>query len=238
MTEAIGEPSRIEPYSSRSLPGSRERSRGDAADMGNRGLTLVELVLGLGLASIILLAVSAVYVFATRTGIENDSQAYLQRQAALIIDEMGRRIRVATTVGATPALAITTCSGVSDSLQVTQSDGTVYCFRRDSASAGISLIRDHCPPDAGGNPQPNCASPDTWPLLSGAPATLTTTNGPTVVGGVCGSGAGFCPGQTGLAPALTNGGKSVTVTLQLRYRIPESPAFQAMTFTTDISTRN
>src|SRR6266542_1404654 len=152
--------------------------------MENRGFTILELLVALAVGSIIVLAMSGMYVFTTRAGIENDAQAYLQRQAALITEEMGRRIRSAT------ALAITTCSGVTNSLQATQADGTVYCFRRESAASGTSLIRDVTPPG-----QPTSS----WNLLSGAPVTLTTTNGPTVVGAgaLCGTTAGFCPGRTG-----------------------------------------
>jgi type II secretory pathway pseudopilin PulG len=170
--------------------------------MGSRGFTLIDLLVGLSVGAIILLGMSSIYVFATRTGIENDSQAFLQRQASLIMDEMGRRIREATSVETTPALTLATCSGVANSLQVTQSDGTVYCYRSDS-----SFIRDHCAPDGGGNPQPSCV-PDTWPLLSGAPVTLT------------------------------NGGKGATISFQLRYHIPESQGFQTMTFTSDFTRRN
>jgi len=192
--------------------------------MGNRGFTLVELLVALAVGSIILLAMGGVYVFTTRAAIDNNSQAYLQRQAALIIEEMARQIRPATQ------LAIATCSGVANSLQVTEADGTVYCYRRDSAASGTGLIKNTTLPG-----QPT----DSWDLLSGAPVTLTTVNGPTVDGaGNCGTTAGFCPGLTGSAPVISNGGKSATVTFRLRYRFPETQQFQQMTFTTDISRRN
>lgn len=195
--------------------------------MGNRGFTLVELLVALAAGTIIILGMSSFYVFTTRAAIENNSQAYLQRQAALIIEELGRQIRPAST------LAIVACSGVANSLRVTQSDGSVYCYRRDSAASGTGLIRDFTPPGGG------AGSTQTWNLLSGAMATLTTANGPTVDGGGnCGTTAGFCPGLTGFAPAITNAGKRATVTFRLRYQFPETQSFQTMTFTTDISKRN
>jgi hypothetical protein len=132
-------------------------------------------LVGLAVGGIIALGMSTVYVFATRTGIENDSQAYLQRQAALINDEIAMRVRAAVPFtppgggASTPALAITTCSGVQNSLQVNYPNpiaagnpgslGAVgyhlLCYHRDTEN-GTRIIRDHCPPDGSGNPLP-CA---------------------------------------------------------------------------------
>ena len=119
----------------------------------------------------------------------------------------------------------------ADSLQVTNSNepdpanpvgcapNCNYCFRRDAAGTG--LLEDR----AGGG---------TWNLLSGAPATLTATTGSCTGASPTG---GFCPSLVtdNAAPPNTVG---AAITLRLRFRIPETDSFQAMTFTTTIAARN
>lgn len=138
--------------------------------MGNRGFTLLELLAALAVASILVLGTSGIFVFITRAGKDNDAQAYLQRQAALLMDEMARQIRPATSL-----VDSFTCgpgAGTPNSLLVTQADGTRYCFRGDATGTGF--WRDHYAPGA--------ATPDgSWNLLAGAPVTLTTAGSPTLV---------------------------------------------------------
>ena len=78
------------------------------------------------------------------------------------------------------------------------------------------------------------AGAGTWNLLSGAPATLTTTTGSCTGASPTG---GFCPSPVtdNAAPPNTVG---AAITLRLRFRIPETDSFQAMTFTTTIAARN
>jgi len=206
--------------------------------MSERGFTILELLVATGALSLVLLGMSVFYTVLTRFELENSSQIYLQRQATLVEEEMRRQIEEATAaISGPPAVASTLvmpCPGAglsADSLQVTNSRGT-YCFRRDAAgSDATGLLEDR--PDGGGG---------TWDLLSGAPATLTTTTGacPALVAGACTnpiptSSGGFCP-----CLLQDNVGNTVgaAITYRLRFRYPGTNSFQTMTFTTTIAARN
>ena len=122
--------------------------------MNERGFTLVELVIAVLLTSIVLLGLGQFYISTARYGAENDAQAFLQRQATIIIDEMTRQIRPAID------LQVNACNGVGYALQATQKDGSVYCFYVDG---GGQLLEDR---PSGGR----------WNLLSGSPVSLTVTS--------------------------------------------------------------
>jgi prepilin-type N-terminal cleavage/methylation domain-containing protein len=118
--------------------------------MNDRGFTLVELVIAVAALSIILLGVSQFYFTAFSYGRENDAQAYLQRQADIIVDEMARHVRTAKS------LEIATCSGVNNALKATQPDYSVYCFYVD----GSGKLIENRPSGS-------------WDLLMGSPVSLT-----------------------------------------------------------------
>jgi prepilin-type N-terminal cleavage/methylation domain-containing protein len=105
--------------------------------MNERGFTLLEILIAMAIGTVILFGVSGFYLSALRFNAEASSQTHLQRQGALVVDEMSRQIRPAT------ALAITTCSGVANSLQVTNptpgGGSQTLCFRK----SGSQLLEDH-----------------------------------------------------------------------------------------------
>ncbi|MGH7412340.1 MAG: PilW family protein [Candidatus Methylomirabilis sp.] len=86
-----------------------------------RGFTLVELLVTSFLVGVVLLGVSALYVATTRAFDESSSQAALQRQGTLVMEELARQVRSAT------AITTTTCNGHAGSLQVTTA-GVTHCY--------------------------------------------------------------------------------------------------------------
>ena len=197
--------------------------------MSQRGFTLVEVVVAAAALSIVLLGVGTFYLSSIRIEEENTAQTFLQRQATIVMDEMRKQVERACTdlavpgspcPTAPPAPLVLGCGGVPDSLQVSvPAPGgiEVYCFKRDSSPNGTRLLVDR----PGGNQ---------WNLLSGAPATLTTTTG------TCPDAGGFCP--TLIVNNNTAKTLGAAITLRLRYRIPETSSFQTMTFTTTLAARN
>jgi len=193
--------------------------------MSERGFTLVEVLVAAAAIVIVLLGVGTFYLSSVRFEEENGAQIALQRQATIVMDELRKQVERACTdpaaLGCTPL--VTGCGGVTDSLQVTISaattppNGDVYCFKRDATPNGTRLLVDR--PGGG-----------TWDLLSGAPATLTTTTG------ACPDAGGFCP--TLLIHNATGRTLGAVITLRLRYGVPETNSFQTMTFTTTIAARN
>jgi prepilin-type N-terminal cleavage/methylation domain-containing protein len=220
--------------------------------MSERGFTILELLVALACASLVLAGIGFFGLTMTRFGAQATDQTGIQRQAAMIMDEMTKQIEPAgctpTNPGCAP-LQITTCSGVANSLRVTSPDvdgaPQSFCFRRNVAGeprasdlANTKLVRDR--------EKPPGTLLGTFDLLSGAlinargaAGMVTTVDGATLDGGGnCGPTAGFCPGVTGKVPALGSGGTTATVTVRLRFQIPETTSYQALTFTSTIAGRN
>jgi len=96
--------------------------------MNERGTTLVELLIATVVGSVVLLGIGSFYVATMRASHQDSAQTFLQRQGAMIIEEMARQIRPATALSGN-------CNG-ANSLQVINSNGT-FCFYRDSTSAQL-----------------------------------------------------------------------------------------------------
>ena len=116
-------------------------------------------------------------------------------------------------------MQITTCNSVANSLQVTQTNGDVYCFHRDAAGTG--LVED-------------LNGVGRFDLLTGGPVTLATTTGS------CPASGGFCPtlitGPDPNNPPL--GTIVVAAAITLRLTSPTAANNQTTTFTTTIAPRN
>ena len=97
-----------------------------------RGLSLLELLIAAALATVVAGALFSAYVATARSFGESGAQAALQRQGALVLEEIGRHVRDAG--GKTP-LAIGSCNGVAGSLLVSTAAGDSVCFyaRADGA---------------------------------------------------------------------------------------------------------
>jgi hypothetical protein len=89
-----------------------------------RGFSVIEILLASLAGGIILLGLGSLYVAATRAFGEADSQASLQRQGTLALQEISRRIQSGAGSG---AITTATCNGQANSVQVTTPDGT-FCF--------------------------------------------------------------------------------------------------------------
>ncbi len=123
--------------------------------VGEQGYTLIEVFIAAAIGIFVLLGVGSLYVSALRFYEEGSAQTEGQRQAMLVLQEMAKQILPAE------ALLLDTCSGVPDSLRVTNADGD-YCFYQDAQD---QLLEDR--PSPGG----------TLNLLRGALAPLTLTPG-------------------------------------------------------------
>jgi len=137
--------------------------------MGNRGFTLVELLVSLLAATVVLAGISSLYVFSQRVASESESQTFLQRQGTLVMDEMRQRILSAS------ALTRGACKATDpNSIGVTNTSFTPnncpYCFYRSGPTGvGTQLMMD----TKGGT--------STWNLLSGTATTLTATGFTTIL---------------------------------------------------------
>jgi hypothetical protein len=89
-----------------------------------RGITIIEVLVTTLAAGIIFLGLGSMYVVTTRVYGESTSQASLQRQGTLVLQELGQRIR--SGVGST-AIASVNCNGQEKSVQVTTVDLTL-CY--------------------------------------------------------------------------------------------------------------
>ncbi len=122
--------------------------------VGEQGYTLIETFIAAAIGMLVLLGLGSLYVSALRFYEEGSAQTEGQRQAMLVLQEMAKQILPAE------ALLLDTCSGVPDSLRVTNADGA-YCFYQDAQN---QLLEDRPP---GG----------TLNLLKGAMAPLMLTPG-------------------------------------------------------------
>jgi Tfp pilus assembly protein PilW len=74
--------------------------------LSTRGITLVETIVYISLASILLLALSAFYVMTTTARVKNQSIAEVNQQGAFAMEQIVQTVRNATAV-TTPATAAT-----------------------------------------------------------------------------------------------------------------------------------
>lgn len=123
--------------------------------MSDRGFSLTELLVAAAIGAVVLLGIGTFYLSTLRFYEQSSTQAALQRQATLALEEMARQIRPAQ------ALVLDTCKGVANALRVRNAGGD-YCFYQD---ANNQFIEDRPPPNG------------TWNLLAGAPATLSLSPG-------------------------------------------------------------
>lgn len=87
-----------------------------------RGFGLVELLVTVLLTGVVVLGLGSLYIATTRAFGESNSQAALQRQGTLVLEELGRRVRSAT------AVTTTTCNTHAISLNATASGGGSHCY--------------------------------------------------------------------------------------------------------------
>lgn len=90
-----------------------------------RGITIIEVLVTTLAAGIIFLGLGSMYVVTTRVYGESTSQASLQRQGTLVLQELGQRIR--SGVGSTPIRSVI-CNGQANSVQVTTLDYGTVCY--------------------------------------------------------------------------------------------------------------
>ncbi len=160
--------------------------------------------------SVVILGIGSVYVATVRVESQNFSQSALQRQGALVLEELRRQI---VDNGATTLTRGSCKAGNADSLGVTNSAGGVtsnFCFYR----SGNQLLEDRCP---GG-----C----TFNLLSGALVRVPLgATGLTTGLTVAGASVASCSG--------TNDRCRARITFTLSDNVPN-----VMTFTVDLMKRN
>jgi Tfp pilus assembly protein PilW len=192
--------------------------------MNNKGVTLVELLVACAAATIIVLAVGSFFVAIARLQDTRDGQVYLQRQGTFIIEEMARQVRPAT------ALAIATCSGVANALQVVNASGT-YCFYQSTTSP-YPILEDRT---IGG-------ATNTMNLLTGPPVTIQASR---TSGGASTFTATLWTQFAGTQPVTCGASGSAckaTVTFELGACLRGTAAqvndCNFMTFSTDLTRRN
>ena len=113
-----------------------------------RGLSLVELVVAALIASVVAAGLFSAYLAAVRSFRESDAQAALQRQGALALEDITRRIRGA---GGPDAIRKGTCNGRADSVKVTTTTGAV-CYYASDDGALCEYIGGRCRNLLGGGP--------------------------------------------------------------------------------------
>ncbi len=81
-----------------------------------RGLSIVELLVAAMAGTLVVGGLLSFYLATTRSFGESSTQAALQRQGSLALEEIARQVRNAVEPN---AIAKVTCNGVADSVQVT-----------------------------------------------------------------------------------------------------------------------
>ncbi len=152
--------------------------------MGQRGFTLVELIVVGALGAVVLLGVFSMYR-ATRTSFEqSSSQAYLQRQGPLALQAIQRQAQraSASTVQAAPGCAPTGTTGRSllltvpdtnpSSLSVNETGDYCYYAGNGANGAAVGALCQRFTPDRGPNAGVAGAC---WDLLAGQGALVRQT---------------------------------------------------------------
>ena len=93
--------------------------------MNQRGFTLMEVLLAALIGAVVLLGIGSFYISMVNAYKQGNDQAFLQRQATLIQDELARKILPAYQVASGPCGGGTT---TTDSLLVTLPDNKFLCF--------------------------------------------------------------------------------------------------------------
>ena len=141
--------------------------------MNERGVTLVELLVALALGVVVLLGVGALYRTVAWSSKGDDAQANLQMQAAIVVGELTRQVEAASITTRTNGVdsePLTCPNGVTETLYVAQSDGSIYCFYLDRDLNPLRpRLMEYRKPAGGG-------SPGTWDMLSGSLAPLIVTS--------------------------------------------------------------
>jgi hypothetical protein len=107
---------------------------------GQRGLSLVELLVAAMLTTVVAGGLFSAYVATTRSFGESSAQAALQRQGTLVLEEIGRQVRGAIEPmpgekpPPRPALSVDTCNGNPDSLWVRTATGEICFYPRDDGA--------------------------------------------------------------------------------------------------------
>lgn len=134
--------------------------------MHEDGMTLLESLVALAIDSVVLLGINSFYVVTLRSSAQDSAQIFVQRQGALVLQELERQIFPATVV------TVGQCNADSNSVQAIHALGS-FCFYRN----GVQLAEDR--------------ASGTVDLLAGSPVPLTvsaftsspiTDSGNTVVG--------------------------------------------------------
>jgi hypothetical protein len=130
--------------------------------MGSRGFTLLELLIGLFAGIMVLGGISSLFVYAQRVGYASESQMFLQRQGALVMDQMTQRILSASV------LTRGQCNADPNSIRVINANFTPndVCFYLSPTGGGQLLMES--------------AGPIQWNLLSRTAANLKAASFTTV----------------------------------------------------------
>jgi prepilin-type N-terminal cleavage/methylation domain-containing protein len=134
--------------------------------MNQRGITLLELLVALTLGAVVLLAAGSFYRTVAWTSKADFSQAFLQDQATIVVDELTRQVEAASTIAACfpgSECLVGTCDDQTTFLYVAQPDGSIYCFYRTTSGQFMEYR------------QPAGGFSGNWNMLSNSPAPLIVT---------------------------------------------------------------
>jgi len=168
-----------------------------------RGLSLIELLVGALLGTIAVGAMLSFYSATARTFGESSAQAALQRQGTLALEEISRKVRGAASVNAT------ICSGSASVLVAMPAPGSSVCFY-PGANGELCEWWDFPSAPAGGNVCRN--------LLAGGMKKIVLLTQPAQLDDRC--PAGVQPGQPcfSIAPTASSPGDPNQVDLAFAIR--------------------
>jgi Tfp pilus assembly protein PilW len=154
---------------------------------GERGVTLLELIVAVAIGFFVILGMTTFYLTSLRlTGAAN-SQVALQRQGAMIADDIGRRLRSAQGVTIEdPSLTTGNCMPLTTNdpvLVITDQTGAFWCYYRDTSTPPqiVRCVRANAEdPCIGGSVLSGSLSP-----LTAAAWTATTVTPCDALGGTC-----------------------------------------------------
>jgi Tfp pilus assembly protein PilV len=102
---------------------------------GERGLSLVELLVAAMVATVVLGGLLSFYLATARSIGASAAQAGLQRQGTLALDEIARQVRGAVReAGSDPIAYPVTCNGRLDSVRINTASGPICYYAGDDGA--------------------------------------------------------------------------------------------------------
>lgn len=165
-----------------------------------RGFTLLEVLIGALLAGIFLLGLSSLYLAATRSLSHAGSTIALQRQGALALEEIARRVRGASTL-------VANCAEHDDGASPSPDEAYCYAEGTDAQAGALCEIVN-----GGGCRNLLAGAPQVRPTITLLPRTDPRCPSGVTAGSYCLAVTATGPNRADVAFAITDGLNAIAFT--------------------------